>query len=77
MKNQPYITMISNRIEVMMHNTDMDYKYPGGIHTVHMQNEKTGDVEFEFSHNGEKITDKADRQILTTIFYELVGETFE
>lgn len=77
MKNQPYITMISNRIEVMMHDTNMDYKYPGGIRTVHTQNESTGDVEFTFSHNGETITDEDDRQILTTIFYELVGETFE
>lgn len=74
---QPYIAMVSNRIEVIMYNTDMDYKYPGGIHTLHMQNEQSGDVEFVFKHDDKEITDESDRNILTQIFYELVGETFE
>lgn len=70
----PWIEMIANRIEVLMHGTEFENKYPGGIHVVHMQTKTRPDVEFTFSHNGTEISDTVEKAKLTNAFYQLMGE---
>jgi len=77
MSKQPYIEMLANRIDVLMHYTEFEEKYPGGIRAIHTQIIGSPTIEFEFSHNGIEIKDTIEINILKEIFYELMGDTIE
>lgn len=77
MSKQPYIEMLANRIDVLMHYTEFEEKYPGGIRAVHTQIIGSPIIEFEFSHNSIEIKDTIEIGILKDIFYDLMGDTIE
>jgi hypothetical protein len=77
MSKQPYIEMLANRIDVLMHYTEFEEKYPGGIRAIHNQIIGSPIIEFEFSHNGIEIKDSIEINTLKDIFYELMGDNVE
>ena len=77
MSKQPYIEMLANRIDVLMHYTELEEKYPGGIRAIHTQIIGSPIIEFEFSYNGIEIKDSIEISTLKDIFYELMGDNVE